>query len=83
MITKLDWVVVVQDVHYDIFCAADMLPVCEGPLKISRMYCLTRNKCNYVLAILTNGTFRLYSKAKHKLYFAGRLTSLRWLPNNV
>lgn len=83
MITKLDWIVIIKGDTYEIEFSTDSVKMPEGAIQIERMYGLNRNDMRYVLAILSNGTFRLYSKAIKKLYLKGKSSSLRWIPKTV
>jgi hypothetical protein len=75
---ELNWVVIIRDKTYDIMFSADTMKICEGPLKISKMYGLERDGCSYVLTILNNGSYRLYSKEEKKLYTKGRLKAIKF-----
>lgn len=78
MIKELAWEVTVRGTIYAITLIADTLKHTEN--KISKMYGLDLSGIAYVLAILTDGTYRLYSKAQRKFYIKGRSDTLSFLP---
>ena len=82
MVTKkeLKWSVVIRKDKYQITFSADAPGIVDGPVQIEKMYILEKNGLKYVLLTLTNGTYRLYSKAQKKLYFSGKRLTLRFLP---
>ena len=78
---RLNWSCCIRDMIYKITFSADMADVSDGPIFIMRMYGLEKDGFTYVLAILSNGTYRLYSKAQKKLYIKGRIAAIRWIPH--
>jgi len=83
MAKDLQWIAIIRGDKYQVDFSAKTLSISEGPLRISRLYGLNKNGFDYVLAILTNGTYRLYSKGKRKLYFAGKTKTIRFIPEVI
>lgn len=83
MITKLDWIVIIRNEVYNIEFSTESVTMSNSPIQISRIYVLEKNGFRYILSILTNGTYRLYSKSVKKLYLKGKCSSLRWIPKTV
>lgn len=77
---ELEMVVVIKKDTYLIDFCVDPPSVLEGSIQIEKMYGLKKDGFNYVLSTLTNGTYRLYSKKKRKLYLSGRRSALKFLP---
>jgi len=82
MVTKkeLKMVVIIKKDTYLVDSCVDSPGILEGSVQIEKMYGLKKDGFNYVLSTLTNGTYRLYSKKKRKLYLHGRRSALRFLP---
>lgn len=83
MAKDLQWLAIIRGVKYKVEFSAKTLAISEGSLKVDRMYGLKRDGFDYVLAILTNGTYRLYSKSKRKLYFAGKAKTIKFIPQII
>lgn len=81
MIKELIWEVVIKGTTYAITFAVNVKEHTEN--KVSRMYGLDLSGIAYVLTVLTDGTYRLYSKAQRKLYIKGRSGALRFLPHII
>ena len=80
-ITKeMKMVVVIKKDTYLIDSCVDSPGVLEGSVQIENMYGLKKDGFNYILSTLTNGTYRLYSRKKKKLYLHGKRSALKFLP---
>jgi len=81
MINDLQWKAIIRGVEFQVdFSAKTYAKAIDGPLKISRMFGLKKDGFDYILALLSNGTYRLYSKGKKKLYTAGMSKTIRFIP---
>lgn len=80
---ELKWVVVIKKSTYLVDFSADPPSVLDGSVQIEKLYGLKKDGLSYVLSTLTNGTYRLYSKKKRKLYLHGKRSALRFLPIDI
>jgi hypothetical protein len=80
MIDKIIWTVFIKGEEYKIIFSADMKSFSDGPNYVTRMYGIEKHDIMYVLAILSDGTYRLYSKKKRKLYSKGKLINIKFIP---
>ena len=78
---ELGWNVIIKNDAYQVTFSCDEFPTQDGNIKIRKMYCLKKGVFYYVLTILDNGTYRLYSGAKRsKLYIKGAVSKIRFVP---
>jgi hypothetical protein len=78
---ELGWNVIIKNEAYQVTFSCDEFPTQNGDVKIRKMYCLKKGVFCYVLTILSNGTYRLYSGAKKsKLYIKGPVNKIRFVP---
>lgn len=76
----LQWLAIIKGEAYRVDFSANTFKLSEEQLGISRIYGLKRKGNNYVLAMLTNGTYRLYSKGQKRLHTAGKSKTIEFKP---
>lgn len=59
----------------------DTSDISDAP-RVLQLLGLERSNVLYVLALLEDGTYRLYSKAIRKLYTAGKTKDIKWIEIN-